>query len=559
MKPALIRRSVPQSVIRGLFSKAALSLAVAAVGLIACEGSQQSADRAAQEKMAQADKFSQEHNLDAAVSASDQAAQVGGISTFAAGSAAMLQGQTRLARGNDYLNQAGEIDLNISRLLGQLRLANAHLKSAQSQVQLDEGYNPAQVQEGLKAKIIQTQTDLDALKQKAADLQGLIAKNAADAQAAAAKVNSLREQADQLQQKSLGETGQPSVDDVTSAADLRRQSTESSIAGDKLASDRINFTADLRTMNAQIAGMQTSLTESQKQIGDLDLAWTSVQQDVQAQNAVIAGIAGQGASAPAASGDQTENIAVPTPPKLQTTIADLCTSIQSQVGRSHDLRKKASDELVDATRYFDSAATIGDTVRRDLTDAIQADRTPPGEKLALQQLEETFNSSSARLSAADAERAVAMNDAAEAILGIQLRAALAVTQAALGSLTPPSVGTCLTAANTPSVDELSGSAEEQFKLALDHFDSQTSQTFNIPGGGSESRKTAAMAGKMVTAFGARQLSLALSNKPIAGQTPQDLQATINDLAKQITDADPSAMPAVPYTLAPPTTAPAAAQ
>jgi hypothetical protein len=149
---------------------------------------------------------------------------------------------------------------------------------------------------------------------------------------------------------------------------------------------------------------------------------------------------------------------------------------------------------------------------------------------------------------------LATSYAAEAMIAIQAKQALTAAQTTLGAQAPAAIADGLTAIASPSVDDLAQLSEDSFKNALDHYDNLMVQT--LPGPGAASRKTAAMVGKMIAAFGAKQLSLALENKPIAGQTPKELQDTINDLATNVSDADPTRLPAIAYTI---TSPPPAAQ
>jgi hypothetical protein len=185
---------------------------------------------------------------------------------------------------------------------------------------------------------------------------------------------------------------------------------------------------------------------------------------------------------------------------------------------------------------------------------MQSDRVPPGEKTALAELQETYAGASARLSMADAERMLAINYSGEAMVANQIKQSLSLAQAALGSDAPAALADCLTAAGTPSIDDLAALAEERFKDAMDHYQNQI-DTQAIPGRGGDVRKTAAMAGNMITAYGAKQLSLALGGKPINGQTPADLQTTIDGIANDLSARDAGALPPIPYTIAPPATAP----
>jgi hypothetical protein len=116
----------------------------------------------------------------------------------------------------------------------------------------------------------------------------------------------------------------------------------------------------------------------------------------------------------------------------------------------------------------------------------------------------------------------------------------------LGDQAPPSVADCLASLASPSVDDLSQAAEDLFKNAMDHYDNITNQT--LPGPAAQSRKVAAMVGKMITVYGAEQLSAAQGQKPVAGNSPKELQGLIDDAATQIAAIDPARLPAIPYTI-----------
>jgi hypothetical protein len=141
---------------------------------------------------------------------------------------------------------------------------------------------------------------------------------------------------------------------------------------------------------------------------------------------------------------------------------------------------------------------------------------------------------------------LALDYSAQAMMANQLKQALGWAKDALGSGTPAAVDQCIAATSTPSVSDLAALANEQFKNALDHYDS-IAQTSMGPSG--DARKTEAMVGKMITAFGAKQLSLVLGGKAVAEQTPDALQTMINGLAKNVSDQDPTMLPAIPYTIA----------
>ncbi|MGA2232842.1 MAG: hypothetical protein ABSH22_18230, partial [Tepidisphaeraceae bacterium] len=568
---------------------------------------------------------------------------------------------------DDLLSKAQDVDLNITRILGELRVATAQARSAQAQIASDQAYDPSTAQDQLRAKIAAAQggagidvwpgpnlppppaeaVDLSSVAPPAAPaasepppapaapapapqasaptkpaetggggffaslfsggakqnttaapqttapadttasaptvtapvvqprpirpedlltlhtLSGLDAQisavqaklqdNRTQAAALTAQRTSVLEQSDQLQQKSLSDQGQTSVDDVKQAAGLRRQAAELAVQVDKLDATAAQLQSDLRTSQGQRAGVQQAIDTYNHEIADLDLAWQSVKQDIESQKAAITMLAGSaGASTPApsstpAAGDQTN---VPAPLPQPTTIADQCAELNTLIGQSRDLRDKAADQLKRAITAFNSAAKAGDDIRRSLADRLSSDRTAPTESDSLQQLIEATSGSTSRLAAAQAERALALNYSSETLISIQAKQALDAAQAALGDSAPKTIADCLQSIASPSASDLAQLAEERFQDALDHFTALTNQTSTGPG--AKMRKTAALSGEMLTAFGAKQLSLALGGKPVAGgKTPQDLQTTIDNAAKDVSDQDASMLPAIPYTIAVP--------
>jgi hypothetical protein len=217
------------------------------------------------------------------------------------------------------------------------------------------------------------------------------------------------------------------------------------------------------------------------------------------------------------------------------------------IGASRSARDTAATELTKASKAYAAAARAGEDLRLSFSTALSSDRTTPAEKASIQRLDETYAGASYNLSAFDAQRLLATNYASEALIALQARQALGAAQATLGSAAPAAIADCQTAIATPSIDDFTQLAEDQFKDVFDNYDRLSAQP--LPGTPTVSRKIAAKVGKMLAVYSAKQLSLALQSKPIGGQTPKDMQATIDDLAKDVSDADPSRLPAIPYTIA----------
>lgn len=521
----------------------------AVFGVAGCGGS--AADNAARQDMAQATAALDQKDLTTADSAADAAVATDGISPEVDADAHLLSGQIKLQRAQQIITQAQDSELTESRLLGQIRLATIQVQSALAQIKSQQGLDPSPVQEQLRAKIAQArggqddlfwkfptategkpQPDQDAplgslfgLDSQISRLQSQIQDNRTQAQALLQQKTALAEQADEIQQKSVAETGQQSVDDEMTAAQTRRKAADLGAQIDQIDSALVPLQADLALAQSQRAGVQKAIDDYQQQITDLDDVWKTVQQTADVQKAAIAAIAGPASEAS----------------KTPTTIADECAQLATLAPQVRALRDQAADLLKGAVTDFNAAARSCDLLRADWSDQ-NGPRTPPGEQLALQQLGQTYSGPAARLRAADAERALALNYAAEAMIANQINQALGQIKDALGPDAPAAVDQCLAANASPAVSDLAALADEQFKNALDHYDS-LAQVSSGPG------KTAAMVGKMIAAFGAKQLSLVLGGKPVADQTPDALQSTINDMAKNVADSDPTMLPAIPYTIA----------
>jgi predicted nucleic acid-binding Zn-ribbon protein len=554
MRPA---RSVP----RRLLLAAAASVAIALTG---CESAQDAANATAQDQVNQAEQAILQNQLPAATTAADAAGAVDGLSPDMAYRVHSLQGQVRLARARQLLLQAQEADLNASRLLENIRGATLRVQAIQTQLKADQGYDPAPTQAKLRAKIAQAQgadgqagwngnelLSISGIDAQTSQLQSAIADNRSQAQTQADKNKSLLVQADQLQQKSLGETGQPSVDDATAAAELRRQAADAAVELEKLDAALMPLQADLARVQGQRVGVQKAIDGFNQQIADLDLAWKTVQQDITRQQQAIVALAGPSTTPPAAPADQPDNL--PPLPVAATTIDDECSQLKGLLADGRALGDQAAEQLRAAIKDFTGAGMAGNQLRTSLAAQLQSDRSTPAEKLAIQQIEDTDSGAAGRLAAADASQVLGADYAAQTMIAIQVRQALTAAQAALGTQAPPSVADCLASIASPSVDDLAQSAEESYKDALDQYDGLMVAT--MPGPAAESRKTSAMVGKMIAAFGAKELSVALENKPVAGQTPKDFQDMINDLAKSVADVDPTRLPDVPYTLPPPSATP----
>jgi len=540
LSPAVIRR---------------IALAVVSAGalvLCGCESSQQAADEPAQEQYDAAVTALDQNQLPAAISAIDAAGALSGLSEAMTTQVHGLQGELHSLKANQLLDQAVAVELNASRLLGELRMATIRVRTIQEQLASDAGYDPADGISKLQAKIADAQggagqeywkgeqlLSLAGIDAQSAKLQQQIADNRAQAKAFLSQKDAAAEQGDALQQKSLSDTGQQSVDDVAAAAAARYQAALAGTAAEKLDAAVVDLQADLAGVQGQRVGVQQAIEAYNKQISDLGIAWKSVQQDMDLQRRSITAMVGPGEQAPAPA-DETANLPLP------TTIADQCTELKALIAADRDLRDQATGELNKADRAYSAAAAGGDLLRTALADDMQSDKTPPNVKSALQRLQETYAGGAYHLAAADTERALAMNYSSEVMISIQARQALSSAQASLGADAPAAIADCLASIASPSVDDLSQSAEDAFKNAMDHYDGQMTQM--LPGPAAQSRKAAAMVGKMLTVFGAKQLSMALADKPVAGQSPKELQGVIDDLATNLAAVDPTRLPAIPYTL-----------
>jgi hypothetical protein len=563
MNSPVVRRSV----FRGI---GVLSLAVSLVSLSGCGDAHSAANAAAQDNISQARQDLLANQLDTAQSDIASAASNTDVSSDVAAEVQAVQGQIKMAKARQLLVKAEDVEINVSRLLGEVRLATSQIAAAQQQIQSDANLDPSAAVDLLKTHIADAQgsdaqsnwptppsaggtvdaasivpvRSLAALDAEIARLQTAVQSNRDQAKANADQRTQALDQADQLQQKSLSDTGKQSVDDVTAAADKRRAGADLAIEIDKLDAGLVHLNADLAVDQAQHDVVQKSIDDYNAQIDSLQRVWKIAQLDMDKEKQAIQTLAGPAPaeSAPPA-GDLPQSV----------TIADESADLKRLTLQLRDLRDQAATELKDAIRDFKSAGSAGDQVRMSFSDQLNSPRTTQMETMAIQQLEETFSGSGARFRAAEAEQELAVNYADAAMIASQVKSAMTAAQTALGSDAPAAIADCLAAVASPSSDDLALLADEQFKNAMDDFDNQNIQTLQNPG--AEDRKTMALVGKMISAYGARQLSLSMSAKPVAGRTPKELQDMIDDLANQVAQRDPSALPAIPYTLAPPAATP----
>ncbi|HUB24046.1 MAG TPA: hypothetical protein VL992_01360 [Tepidisphaeraceae bacterium] len=540
-----------------------LSLVVGLAGLAGCGGAQ--ADNAAAEaQLAQADTEFGTNQIDQAITDTSAVTALQEISPDVAARAQSLLGELKLVRARELLAKAQDADLAANRLLADLRLSVSRVSAIQAQIQSETGLDPSEAINLLKQRIAEAQGDtgqtqwptpgvegqspdaatlstLSAVQDRIAQVQGQIQDNRSQATNLSDQRTQVLGQADDMQQKSLADTGKQSVDDVAAAADQRRQAADLAISIDKLDSALVQLNADVANLQVQRDGVQQVITDYNKQIDDLNLSWQSAQQDIQKEKEALAALIGPASTD--ASAPNTE----------PGTILDQCVALKQMIISSRDLRNQAGTALTEAFNAFQAAASAGRNLGDEFTSQLSSDRTTPMETLAIQQLQETYSSSDANLDAAETATDLAINYADQAMIGAAATSTMQAAQAALGSDAPTTIADCITAIGTPSVDDLFKSAYDRFEQAMNLFDNEKIQALRGPG--AEGRKTMALSGKMVAAFAAKQLSIAMANKPVVGMTPADLQGVIDDLANQLVARDPTKLPAVPYTLAPPSTNP----
>ena len=388
-------------------------------------------------------------------------------------------------------------------------------------------------------------------------LQAAIKENRDKAKELTDQKTSAAAQGDDLQQKSTGEKGRQSVDDFVAGADVHKKAADVGIEVDKLDAAVAPMQADLDMLQTRQAGVKRAIDGYNKRSADLDSTWKATQDDIAAQKRVIAEIAGGAGGAAPEGADKPEksekpagkaagnNLSepLPPPPAEPKTVAETCTVLKGLLTETADLRDKAAKNLKDAVKAFNDEAKAADALRTDISKVLGEPRTSPSEKLAYQQLQETYSGAAARLAAANADRSLALSYAAEAITGQDVKKTLEGLEASLGGDAPASIQDALAAA--PKVEETAQLADERFKDALDHYQNLIAVQAS-PGVGSEGRKNAAMAGKMVAAFGAKQLSHALNDRPVVGLKASDFQGMIDDVANQLaTSKDPALLPRHP--------------
>jgi hypothetical protein len=524
-----------------------LALALTATGAIGCGGSQQAANETAEQKLLAASTAA---DFDTATSAYLDAASTPDMSPAETAKTNYLAGQAKFMQANFTLDQAQEAELDIGRLLADMRLKIMSVNGAQAQIKADQGYDPSETETLLRAKIDGLQgadpaggaPTLGELQDQISKLGSAIVDNRNQAKSLTDQRTALLDQADQTEQQSIGETGQQAVNDYAAAAELKRKAAELFAGMDKLDAQLVPIQADLNKVQAERTATEKLIADYKKEIDDLDTAWKGVQDDIDTQKQAIVRLAG--------SNEPTANSTVAAPsegtaPPLLKSIAQEAAALKTMLASDRNLRDQATQQLKDALKEFTAAAAAGDQIRQDNMSVAMAEKTPPVQKQAITQLEETYSGSAARLAAAEVQRELGANYATAAILANNAMQTFAAAHAALGSDTPQAIQDAQDTIATPSVDDLASQADQYFASAISGFGNPET----LPGPAATSRANAALAGKMIADFDAKNLAVAL-NKQVAGKSADQLQADINTAAGTLAAADSNLLPEIPFTLPP---------
>ena len=472
-----------------------LCLASLGVSLICISGCGGPADNlAAEDKIHQADQDLLHNQIDAALTDSSAAAAMTDISPDIAAEAQLRLGQSNLSHARQLMTQAQDVELNVDRLLNELHLSIAAVNAAQAQMQADAGLDPSATVTVLQQRITEAQgagdqnwptppssdqpsqpgdsglLSLAGLVAQISRLQGEISDNHDKTQQITNARISVLDQSDTFQQKSLSDTGEQSVSDVASAADLRRQAALMAIQLDKLTAAEVQLQADLANYQVQHTGVQQVLADYQKQIDDLNLAWTSTQQDIAKQKESIAALAGPGQSASAPSSDLP----------MSSTIADEFTDLKRLVSSSRDLRTQAASALTSASNAFRSAGQSGEQLSQQFSSLSFSPHVTPAETTDVREINETYNGATAKLHQAEAQSELVINNSVEAMIAVAVKGTAQAAQTALGDDTPASVADCLNSVSSPSIEDLTASAEQPLTQSMQLFDEENMQVLGRP-------------------------------------------------------------------------------
>jgi len=406
---------------------------------------------------------------------------------------------------------------------------------------------PVPTQTGPAPTVLHTLAFLDS---RIVTLTSRIHQNQADSARLNQQKLAASEQADNLEQKSEGETGKTSVDDFDAGVKAQKKADDLAIRIETLANNLGNMQAQLAAAQSERQGVQTAIGGYQKRINQLTAQWNSAQDAVatltQQINAFVNG--------PTADGQKP----------LTDQIADLTKLLR-------DVRKirgdQAAPKLADAIAWNQRAAQMCSlyysmAARQDSSHLSQV------EQQELIQFKEAFNPATYLLAKCDSLLAAAQNAAAQTMTNMAVTRSLRRARSILGQMAPASLDDCLSLADPPtakrskrtdrtgnfSLAQLQDFADTQFKAALSEYeDFLRTQRVTNPAepDPANQRQTAGLIGYMTALYSAKELSVAEGGKPIAGIAASDFQGLIDDQAQQIAQVDPSLIPPIPNSVVKP--------
>jgi hypothetical protein len=363
-----------------------LTGALAMLGLAAagCDFSSNSADRVAQQDVAQAvaarqggDQSGNEsamHLLSRAASQSEDLSpetQAYVRSTIAAAEADQSRGIVRSIR---------EKQLEYDRLCNEIGELLNKIDSLHTTRTNYQKFDPRPTQDGIAKLIADAQGSDDqpiwaglgvdsipSLAKVTANitrLEAALAKNQEQQRLLTEKRAAKLDEAEQAQKSADATQGQESIDEFIRAANLRREASDFSIQLEVVQGAAVPLQQDLDVAQAQQAQIQETIRLLHEQSDALDVDFKAVQDQAAAQDTmagtILQGGNGNGGAEPAPATNAGQ------PGEIANTVAAKAAALAALAQEIAAMREQAQTGFNDAENYFEQAAASGTKVQRDM-------------------------------------------------------------------------------------------------------------------------------------------------------------------------------------------------
>lgn len=495
-----------------------LGLAAAGGAVGGCDSATHEADRQVQANVEQAMNATEPERTQKL----ESAAQLSDASSAAKAQAQSALGQANVDAANDLLDQLGRSQIEAARLMWHVAQVAGQIAHNNTLAQGYRQLDPKAASDEIAKKIAEARGSADAawfthdgatiptlaaVTQEIARLEGEIAKLEEQSRQLSAQRSAALDQAEQASRQAETLQGKPAVDEYKRGSDLRKQAADLSIEIDKVEAALWPLRSQLAVANGQRDILNQVIAQYDQQQKQLNEAWSAMQQQAEAQNAVARQIAG---GAPAASGGESESSSSSS--SSSATLDQMIAQLDELQRQNQDLRARAQDRLQEAVKAFADAATEASNITGEINQLQRnGAKRDSAQLVALTTLRDVFNPASLLLDQANAQYLLATLHASHAAMlaersRVNQLVSSALQQASLS--VPESVGQTDLEQQITEARALANSAyEEAETLLLDV----------MKGSATEAQKNAATVARIFDLYGWSQASAAAGDAEAAQQ------------------------------------------